>query len=122
MKYYKVVKDGIIEMIGSGSKETTLFTPITEDKYEELQAIMKLKPDDTLEEKYLLDDETEMYIGIETTRYEKCQCYANAVTSGELTIDDVPEEFKADVESLLPQPEVNEESLDNAYRQGVNEA
>lgn len=118
--YYKAVENGIIQMIGSGSKETTLFDPITEEKYEELKAKMQEKPDDTLELVYRLEDDSEEYKGYERTHEEFIEWYTNAVVSGDIALTDVPEEYRAEI--ILPEPELNEENLNKAYREGVQNA
>lgn len=102
MHYYKVITDGLITQIGSGSKETTMFTPITQEEYNSLIAKMQNKPEDTLEQKYVLDSETEEYKAVETTHEEKVDWYRKAVESEEMAIDEVPEEYKSEVEALLP--------------------
>ena len=102
MFYYKVIQEGIITQIGSGSKETKMFTPITQEEHERLSEIMTSKPEDTLEQKYVLDAETESYKAVETTHEDKVNWYFNSVQKGDMTVDDVPEEYKSEVESLLP--------------------
>lgn len=102
MYFYKVIQDGIITQIGSGSKETKQFTPITQEEHERLGEIMTSKPEDTLEQKYVLDAETESYKAIETTHEDKVDWYRKAVEKGDMTIDDVPEEYRTEVEAKLP--------------------
>lgn len=102
MHYYKIVEDGIITQIGSGSKETTMFTPIAQEEHERLSEIMASKPDDTLEQKCVLSAETENYKPIPTTREDKVIWYFNAVNSKEMEIADVPEEFRSEVSAMLP--------------------
>ena len=102
MYFYKIVIDGFITQIGSGSKETTMFTPITQEDYERLGDIMLSKPEDLLEQKYVLDDETESYKAIETTHEDKVDWYMKAVERGEMTIEEVPEEFKEEIKAQLP--------------------
>lgn len=102
MYFYKVIQDGIITQIGSGSKETTMFTPITQEEHERLGEIMTSKPEDTLEQKYVLDSETEEYKAVETTHEEKVDWYRKAVEIEEMAIEEVPEDYKSEVEALLP--------------------
>lgn len=102
MYFYKVIQDGIITQIGSGSKETKQFTPITQEEHEKLGEIMTSKPEDTLEQKYVLDAETELYKTVETTYEDKVKWYLESIKSEEMTIDEVPWDFKDDVELLLP--------------------
>lgn len=102
MYFYKVIQNRIITQIGSGSKETTMFTPIAQEDYNSLLAKMQSKPEDTLEQKYVLDGETEEYKAVETTHEEKVDWYRKAVEKGNMALEEVPEEYKAEVEAKLP--------------------
>lgn len=102
MYFYKVIQEGIITQIGSGSKETKQFTPITQEDYNSLLAKMQSKPEDTLEQKYVLDGETEEYKAIETTHEDKVDWYRKAVEKGDMTVDEVPEEYRAEVKERMP--------------------
>lgn len=100
--YYKVITDGIITQIGSGQHSSTLFPQISEEDYNRLLEVMQNKPDDTLEQKYVLSAETENYKPIPTTHEDKVRWYFNAVTSEQITIEDIPEEFRSEVSAMLP--------------------
>ena len=100
--YYKVIQNDIIIQIGSGQHPSTLFPQITEEDYNRLLGVMQNKPDDTLEQKYVLSAETENYKLIPTTHKDKVRWYFNAVNSKEMEIADVPEEFRSEVETMLP--------------------
>lgn len=100
--YYKVITDGIITQIGSGQHPSTLFPQISEEDYNRLLSVMQSKPDDTLEQKYVLSAETENYKPIPTTHEDKVRWYFNAVTSEQITIEDIPEEFRSEVSAMLP--------------------
>ena len=100
--YYKVITDGIITQIGSGQHPSTLFPSITEEDYNRLLEVMQNRPDDTLEQKYVLSAETENYKPIPTTHKDKVRWYFNAVTSEQITIEDIPEEFRSEVQAMLP--------------------
>lgn len=102
MNYYKVITDGIITQIGSGQHPSTLFPQISEEDYNRLLEVMQNKPDDTLEQKYVLSAETENYKPIPTTHEDKVRWYFNAVTSEQITIEDIPEEFRSEVSAMLP--------------------
>ncbi len=102
MNYYKVITDDIITQIGSGQHPSTLFPQITEEDYNRLLGVMQSKPDDTLEQKYVLSAETETYKPIPTTHKDKVKWYFNAVSSKQTVIEDVPEEFRSEVEAVLP--------------------
>ena len=100
--YYKVISDNIITQIGSGQHPSTLFPQISEEDYNRLIGVMQSKPDDTLEQKYVLSAETENYKPIPTTREDKVRWYFNAVNSNQMAIEDVPEEFRSEVSAMLP--------------------
>lgn len=102
MNYYKVITDDIITQIGSGQHPSTLFPQISEEDYNRLLGIMQNKPDDTLEQKYVLSAETETHKPIPTTHEDKVRWYFNAVTSEQMVIEDVPEEFRSEVQAMLP--------------------
>lgn len=100
--YYKVIQNDIIIQIGSGQHPSTLFPQITEEDYNRLLGVMQNKPDDTLEQKYVLSAETENYKPIPTTHEDKVRWYFNAVNSKEMVLTDVPEEFRSEVSAMLP--------------------
>lgn len=102
MYFYKVIQDGIITQIGSGSRETKQFTPITQEEHERLGIMMQSKPSDTLEQKYVLDAETESYKTVETTHEDKVRWYFDAITNEEMSLQDVPEEYQSEVREQLP--------------------
>lgn len=101
MFYYKAVNNEIITQIGSGSKPIKLYTEITEEKYNQLMIVVQSKPKDTLETIYYLSAETEEYVGRDTTHDEKVNWYVSAVVSKQMTIDEVPEEYKAEVQAII---------------------
>ena len=109
--FYKIIENGQIAQIGSPNMPNGAIE-ITEEKYNQLMAVIRKHPSDTLETKYYLSAETETYVGRETTYEEKIDWYAAAVLSEEITIDAVPEEFKEEVAARLPQPEVAAHTLD----------
>lgn len=103
--FYKQTTNGVITMIGQSQSMPPASVQITEEKYNQLMAVIRNHPSDTLETKHYLSDETETYVGRETTYEEKVDWYAAAVLSEEMTIDDVPEELKEEVAARLPKPE-----------------
>nr|DAR21882.1 MAG TPA: hypothetical protein [Caudoviricetes sp.] len=109
--FYKIVENGQIAQIGSPNMPNGAIE-ITEEKYNQLMAVIRNHPSDTLETKHYLSAETETYVGRETTHEEKTDWYAAAVLSEEMTIDDVPEEFKEEVLARLPKPDVAAHTLD----------
>lgn len=112
--YYKIENNGIIAMIGKATIIAKTAEEITKEKYNQLMATIQNKPDDTLETAYYLSAETETYAGRNTTHDEKVDWYVSAVTSNQMTVEEVPDEFKAEVEAKLPQLEPAKYTLDEA--------
>ena len=101
--FYKIVENGYITMIGSPNVPSN-GVEITEAKHTELSDKIKTKPQDTLEAVYRLSNETEEYVPCERTHGETVDWYVEKVSGGEMTLEEVPEEYRADVESKLPTP------------------
>lgn len=114
MKAYKQIENGVITAIGKSSVIPSNGVEITEEKYNEIMSVIQNHPDDTLDTHYYLSAETETYVGRETTHEEKVDWYANAVIAGTMTIEDVPEDYRAEVEEKQPQPEPAKYTLDEA--------
>lgn len=112
--YYKIENNGIIAMIGKASIIAKTAEEITEEKYNEIMATIQNKPDDTLETAYYLSAETETYTGRDTTHEEKADWYVSAIINEQMTIDQVPEEFREEVKAKLPQSETEKYTLDEA--------
>lgn len=112
--YYKIENNGIIAMIGKASIIAKTAEEITEEKYNEIMATIQNKPDDTLETAYYLSAETETYTGRDTTHEEKADWYVSAVINEQMTIDQVPGEFREEVKAKLPQSETEKYTLDEA--------
>lgn len=112
--YYKIVENNIITTIGTLSRANDGVTEITEIEYNTLLSVMANKPVDTLENIYRLSAETNQYEPFARTNEETVDWYFQKVTGGEMTIDDVPTEYKAEVEAKLPQPEQPTYTLDEA--------
>ena len=111
--FYKIVENGYITMIGSPNVPSN-GTEITEAKHTELLEKIKTKPQDTLEAIYRLSNETEEYIAIPRTHDETVDWYVQAVSSGIMTLEEVPIEYKSEVEAKLPTPEETKYTLDEA--------
>ena len=90
MFYYKKIKDGEIIEFGTHSLIVpTEAIEITEEEYK------------------LLASELEEY-------QAKVGEYVQQVTSGKITLDDVPEDYRAEVETKLPKPPEQKYTLDEA--------
>ena len=72
------------------------------------------KPEATVETVYYLSAETETYTGRDTTHEEKADWYVSAVINEQMTIDQVPEDFREEVKAKLPQSETEKYTLDEA--------
>lgn len=121
--YYKTIQNSEITMIGKSSVVPQNAVEISEEKYNQIMAVIRNHPSDTLETKHYLSAETETYVGRESTHDEKVDWYVNAVITGTMTIEEIPEEFRAEVEAKQPQPEPTAHTLDeyaNLLVQEVN--
>lgn len=114
MKTYKQIENGVIITIGKSSVIPSNGTEITEEKYNQLMAVIQSKTEDTLETMYYLSAETEEYASRDTTHDEKVGWYVSAVVSKQMTIEEVPAEYKAEVEEKLPTPIEPTYTLDEA--------
>lgn len=99
--FYKIVENGYITMIGSPNVPSN-GEEITKEKHTELSEKIKNKPEDTLEAVYRLSNETETYVPCERTHDETVDWYVQAVSSGTMTIEEVPEDYRSEVEAKLP--------------------
>ena len=111
--FYKIVENGYITMIGSPNVPNN-GEEITEEKHTELSNTIKARPQDTLESVYRLSNEAETYVPCERTHEETVDWYVQAVSSGEMTIEEVPEEYRPEVEAKLPTPTEPTYTLDEA--------
>lgn len=99
---FKYVENGIIVYLGKGNKVPPKGVELSPEKYAELKAKTKTPPQDTLEYCYRLSNETEEYIAIPRTHDETVDWYVQAVSSGTMTIEEVPEDYRSEVEAKLP--------------------
>ena len=112
--FYKIIENNTIEMIGKSSVIPQTAEEITEEKYNQLLSIIQNKPAETLETKYFLSNETEEYIGRETTHAEKVDWYVSAVLTEQMAIEGVPSEYQEEVKAKLPQEGQEKYTLDEA--------
>ena len=112
--FYKIVENGYIAMIGKSQRVPSNGEEITEEKHTELSNTIKVRPQDTLEAIYRLSNETETFVPCERTHEETVDWYVQAVSSGEMTIEEVPEEYRSEVEAKLPTPTEPTYTLDEA--------
>ena len=114
MKYYKTIENGIIVYIGESNRIPSNGVEITAEEKAQLEAVIASKPADTLESVYRLSAETEQYEPFTRTHEETVDWYVQAVSSGEMTIEEVPEDYRAEVEAKLPTPTEPTYTLDEA--------
>ena len=100
--FYKIVENGYITMIGKSQRVPSNGEEITEEKHTELSEKIKNKPEDTLEAVYRLSNETETYVPCERTHDETVDWYVQKVSGGEMTLEEVPEDYRSEVEAKLP--------------------
>lgn len=111
---YKYIENGIIAYIGESNKIPSNGVEITPEEKAKLEAVIASKPADTLESIYRLSAETEQYEPFARTHEETVSWYVEKVNSGEMTLEEVPEEYRAEVEAKLPTPTEQTYTLDEA--------
>ena len=112
--FYKVIENNIIIMLGKSQRIPTIGVEITEAEYNQLMRVIKNKPEDTLEAVYRLSAETSQYVACERTHEETVDWYVEKVSGGEMTIEEVPEDYRSEVEAKLPTPTEPTYTLDEA--------
>ena len=112
--FYKIVENGYITMIGKSQKVPSNGVEITEEKHTELSNTIKVRPQDALESVYRLSNEAETYVPCERTHEETVDWYVKKVSGGEMTLEEVPEEYRSEVETKLPTPTEPTYTLDEA--------
>ena len=92
MKYYKVIENEELKMIGTGSVVPDAGEEIEKEEYDQLMAQIKA---DAEAHRQAVED------------------YAEQVKAGTITIDQVPEEYREEVEYIVnpPQPVDPEQAL-----------
>ncbi len=114
---YKYIENGIITYIGESNRIPSSGVEITPEEKAKLETVIASKPADTLESVYRLSVETEQYVPYPRTHKETVALYVEKVNSGEITIDEVPTDYKSEVEQLVTPSE--EPDL---YQQGYEQA
>ena len=112
--FYKIVNDNIITMVGKWSVNPENGVEITEEEKARLESVIASKPADTLESVYRLSAETEQYVACPRTHEETVDWYVQKVSGGEMTLEEVPEEYRSEVETKLPTPTEPTYTLDEA--------
>lgn len=117
--FYKIVNDNIITMVGEWSVPLENGVEITEEEKTQLEAVIASKPTDTLESVYRLSAETEQYKPFVRTHEETVQWYVEQVNSGEMTLDEVPEEYRSEVEAQVnpTEPDTEQAVVDSIMQE-----
>lgn len=113
--FFKKIENNTITVIGrlKGTTSPLGAVEITEDDYNSIKEIVQTKPEDTLEVIYRLSAETNQYEAFTRTHDETVEWYVQKVTSGEMTIDEVPEDYKAEVEAQISAEPSNPYGIDD---------
>ena len=105
---YKYVENGIIIYIGESNRIPSNGVEITSEEKAQLEAVIAAKPADTLESVYRLS-ESGQYVAFARTHEETVQWYVEQVNNVEMTLEEVPEDYRAEVEAQVnltePDPE-----------------
>lgn len=102
---YKYIENGIITYIGESNRIPTGGVEITPEEKAQLEAAIAAKPADTFESIYRLSAETEQYEHFARTHEETIAWYVEQVNNGEMTLEEIPEDYRAEVEAIItPQP------------------
>lgn len=112
--FYKIVENGYITMICKTQRVPSNGEEITAENHAELSETIKTKPADTLESVYRLSNETEQYVACERSHEETVDWYVEKVSGGGITLEEVPEDYRAEVEAKLPTPTEPTYTLDEA--------
>lgn len=118
---YKYIKNGIIVYIGESNVIPTGGVEITAEEKAQLEAVIAAKPADTLESVYRLS-ESGQYVAFTRTHEETVQWYVEQVNSGEMTLDEVPDDYRAEVaEHIIPTEPDTEQAVVDSIMQEVSE-
>ena len=105
---YKYIETGIIIYIGESNRIPTGGVEITPEEKSQLEAVIASKPAATLESVYRLS-ESGQYVAFTRTHEETVQWYVEQVNNGEMTLEEVPDDYRAEVEAQVnltePDPE-----------------
>ena len=122
MKYYKVVENDIITQFARQPNNIipSFAIEIIKAKHTELLEKIKNKPTDTLEAVYCLSDETEEYVAVPRTHEETVDWYVQAVSNGEMTLEEVSEEYRTEVEAITGDEATEADYISALAELGVN--
>ena len=110
---YKKIEENILVAIGESKAIGEEQTEITSEEYNNILSIIQNKPEDTLESIYRLSAETNQYEAFTRTHDETVGWYVQKVISGEMTIYEVPEDYKVEVEAQISVEPSNPYGIDD---------
>lgn len=95
--FYKVIENGVITSLHQSAAQPPNGEQITNEKYNEILTIIRSRPEDTLESVYKLMNASEQYEPFARTHEQTVDWYVGQVLSGQMEIDAVPADYKAEV-------------------------
>ena len=103
MKYYKVIKNETVVQFGEQPNNIipSFAIEITPEEYERLIFTFNNRPVDTFESVYELK-ESGVYEPRPRTHEEVIDWYVQIIQLGTVTLDEIPQEYRAEVEDKLP--------------------
>lgn len=101
MKHYKIIENGIITQLHGGSIIPEGQDEISNEEYEAILKVIQNKPVDTFESVYELK-ESGVYEPRPRTHDEVIDWFVQIIQLGTVTLDEIPQEYRAEVETKLP--------------------
>lgn len=115
---YKYIENGIITYIGESNRIPSNGVKITPDEKAHLETVIASKPADTLESVYRLS-ESGQYEPFARTHEETVEWYVEKVNNGEITLDEVPDDYRAEVETQVnpTEPDTEQAVVDSIMQE-----
>ena len=117
---YKYIENGIITNVGESRMIPENGVEITAEEKAQLEEVMAAKPADTLEHCYRLSAETEQYEPYPRTHEETVAWYVEKVGSGEMTLAEVPADYRKEVEAAVQPAPTPEQAVIDGIMQEVS--
>lgn len=121
MKFYVQKKDDIVIAYGCSSELSDGVTEITEDEYKSgIAALAKADADAKAEREAKEQAEREAREQEAIARQAKIDDYVKKVKAGTVKIEEVPEEYRTDVNRVINPPKTENERLSAVEEQTAN--
>lgn len=117
--FYKVIDNGVIISLHQSAAQPPNGEQITNEKYNELLATIRSRPEDTLTSIYKFMNASEQYEPFARSHEQTVDWYYTQVMMEQMTIDDVPEDYRAEVQAKLPEKPNNDYGIDNTTYNNV---